>query len=66
LLLFFIVAIPMAKVIKVFVEAIKPGFFDIDLNVDEDLNNYFEALEESDKNQMIKEEENLRNNYVSL
>lgn len=28
------------------VNAVKPGFLDINLNIDENLSNYFEALEE--------------------
>lgn len=45
--------------------AICPGLFGVNLNVDEDLPNYFEALEQDDKFSMIKEEENMRKNYVS-
>ena len=37
---------------------------DVNLNVDEDLPNYFEALSNESKDAMIKEEENMRNNYV--
>ncbi len=45
--------------------AIKPGVFDLKLKIDENLSNYFEALEVEDKQWMIAEEENLRKNYVS-
>ena len=44
---------------------IRPGVFDVDLKIDENLSNYFEALEDVDKNWIKVEEENLRKNYVS-
>jgi hypothetical protein len=57
--------IPFTKVIATIITAIRPGFFDLDLKIDENLSNYFEALEESDKKSMMLEEDNLRKNYVS-
>jgi len=33
--------------------SIKPGYFENVLNIDEDLENYFEALEPEDKQNMI-------------
>ena len=45
------------------INLVKPGIFDINLNVDEDLGNYFESLEQDDKKQILAEEENLRRNY---
>ena len=66
LLIFFIIVIPASKFIATLIEAAKPGYFDLDLKVDENLSNYFEALEESDKTWMVQEEENLRKNYVSV
>ena len=48
------------------INAIKPGAIGISLNIDENLPNYFEALEEGDKDAMISEEEYLRKNYVTF
>lgn len=42
------------------------GLFSTELNVDENLENYFVSLEEDDKMWMIMEEENLRSNYVNI
>lgn len=56
--------IPFTSIFTSIVEHFKPGYFDVDLNIDEDLNNYFEALEDDDKRGMILEEENIRKNYV--
>ena len=40
--------------------------FGSELNVDENLGNYFNALEMDDKKWMVMEEENIRNNYVLI
>ncbi len=61
---FLVFIIPAVNLISTIVEFFKPGCFDVKLNIDENLGNYFEALEESDKKTMISEEENLRKNYV--
>lgn len=63
LLVFFV---PFGSIFAAIINFIKPGAFDIKLNIDEDLHNYYEALEESDKKWMILEEDNLRRNYVSI
>ncbi|CDW91100.1 UNKNOWN [Stylonychia lemnae] len=60
-----IILIPFGKIFTAIVSLIKPGAFDANLKIDENLGNYFEALEKPDKNWMIQEEENLRKNYVS-
>ena len=49
----FLVFIPFGSLFTLLVSYIKPGLLDINLNIDEDLNNYFEALEDSDKQWMI-------------
>jgi hypothetical protein len=41
--------LPFSFIIKAIIEAVAPGVFGVNLNVDEDLPNYFEALEPSDK-----------------
>jgi len=61
-LIFFI---PFSAIFTAIAEAVKPGVFALNLNIDENLSNYFEALEDDDKKWMILEEENLRRNYVS-
>lgn len=66
LLAFFAVTIPFSKFLATVIEAFRPGFFDLDLKIDENLSNFFEALEDSDKQWIIQEEENLRKNYVSV
>lgn len=68
MIMFFILAalIPFGSAVVFLIELCKPGAFDVKLNIDENLSNYFEALEQSDKNLMILEEENLRKNYVTL
>jgi hypothetical protein len=52
-LLFFI---PFGSLFVAIVNLLKPGFMDITLNIDENLSNYFEALEEQDKQWMVEEE----------
>jgi len=44
-----IVLLPLIFMITSFVNAISPGMCGVSLKVDEDLSNYFEALEEPDK-----------------
>jgi hypothetical protein len=58
-----IFSLPITTILLFIINLIKPGHMDINLNIDEDLGNYFEALEQDDKNMIIKEEENLRRNY---
>jgi hypothetical protein len=59
-----LIFIPFSAIFTAIAEAIKPGVFSLNLNIDENLSNYFEALEQDDKKWMILEEENLRRNYV--
>jgi len=66
LCLVFIVLIPLSVLISSILEAVKPGLIGVQLNVDEDLPNYFAALQKEDKESMLKEEDNMRRNYVSL
>lgn len=57
--------VPFGKIVYYIVNFIKPGVLDVQLNIDENLSNYYEALEEEDKKWMISEESNLRSKYVS-
>ena len=65
--MFFVLAIiiPFGSMFYAILDFIRPGVFDVDLKIDENLSNYFEALEDVDKNWIRVEEENLRKNYVS-
>ena len=58
--------VPFSSIFTAIVEFFKPDAFKLNLNIDENLGNYFEALEQDDKNQMIVEEENLRKVYVTF
>jgi len=40
------ILIPFGKIFTAIVNAIKPGVFNVSLKIDENLGNYFEALEE--------------------
>jgi hypothetical protein len=63
----FILCIPFGVTLLFVIEKIAPQLLDIgglQKNKDEDLNNYFEALDEFDKRHIIKEEEYFRDNYV--
>ena len=63
--IFLVVFLPLCFMIKACVNSIVPGTIGFNMKVDEDLSNYFEALEHGDKQNMILEEENVRRNYVS-
>jgi hypothetical protein len=60
--LFFL--IPFSVGVSTLIDHISPGCIGVNLNVDENLPNYFEALEKDDKLNMIAEEDNMRKNYV--
>jgi len=51
---------PFGFIIMGIIGMVAPGVFGVHLNVDEDLANYFEALEMDDRNWMLKEEDNMR------
>eukprot|EP00347_Sterkiella_histriomuscorum_P023421 403334704 len=65
LMVFFILAIcvPFGKIGFAIINYFKPGILDVNLNVDENLGNFYEALEEEDKKWMQAEESNLRKKY---
>lgn len=56
--------LPLALVIWKIINSITGGYFTLKLNVDENLHNYFEALDSDDKRFSVLEEENMRKNYV--
>lgn len=60
------ICVPFGKVVYSIINHFKPGLLDVNLNIDENLGNFYEALEEEDKAWMKSEETNLRKNYVSL
>lgn len=66
LVIFFalITLIPLSQFLVFIITLIAPNCFSINLNIDENLPNYFEALEKNDKESMVLEEEYLRENYV--
>ena len=57
---------PFASIIGSILSIIAPGAIGVSLNVDEDLPHYFEALEPDDREWLQKEEQHIRENYVSL
>lgn len=59
------VCVPSGKILGGLADLVSPGLFKVKLNVDENLPNFFEALEKGDKEWTLKEENNLRKNYVS-
>lgn len=59
-----LIVTPVDQIVRAIITLAKPDYFKLNLNIDEDLANYFEALEASDKQSMILEEENMRNIYV--
>jgi hypothetical protein len=61
-----IICIPFGNLVATILSFIKPGVFEIKLNIDENLPNFYEALEEEDKKWMRSEESNLRKKYVSI
>lgn len=61
-----VVLIPFTSIFTALVNLVKPGAFDLKLDIDEDLSNYFHALEDEDKTWMILEEENMRRHYVRI
>jgi hypothetical protein len=63
-LLALIIILPFSTILIAIVDACKPGLLDMNLNIDENLGNYFEALEKDDKKWLILEEENIRRTYV--
>lgn len=60
-----LITVPFGTMITTILARIFPGIFGINLNVDENLPNYFDAVDQNDKNWSIKEEENMRREYVS-
>ena len=56
--------IPFSSIVASVVEIFKRGVFSLGFVVDEDLPNYFTAVDASDKKFIIEEEENMRLNYV--
>jgi len=51
-----LVVLPFGRVISWMIGKLLPGVFGVNLNVDEDLSNYFDALEEDDREWWKKEE----------
>lgn len=60
----FLALIPLGPFFARCLNALKPGFLTVNFEVDEDLPNYFSALDENDRRFMIAEEENMREKYV--
>lgn len=48
------------------IEYLHPGIFDIDFTIDENLPNFFDAIDPEDRKFILLEEANLRKNYVNL
>jgi hypothetical protein len=59
-----VVLVPLGSLVISLVKLCRPKAFDINLNIDENLSGYFQALEDQDKKWMLMEEENLRKHYV--
>lgn len=57
--------IPLGYILSGIASVFCKGLLVSDLNIDENLGNYFESLEMDDKKWMVMEEENIRNNYVN-
>lgn len=62
----FIGLLPFSLIISKIVKFVMPGVFEIILNIDENLPNYYEALDQIDKQSMVLDEENMRANYVRI
>jgi putative AlgH/UPF0301 family transcriptional regulator len=58
--------IPFGHAVVAIIDHLSPGLLGVKLNVDENLPNYFEALEKDDKLSIIAEEDNMRKNYVCI
>mmetsp|Transcript_44012 Transcript_44012/g.42598 ORF Transcript_44012/g.42598 Transcript_44012/m.42598 type:complete len:185 (-) Transcript_44012:303-857(-) len=58
-----LVCIPFGSLITSCLNACTGGSFEIKLNIDENLERYYDALDEDDKKFTVLEEENMRNNY---
>ena len=58
-----LIVLPFTKLVLGIIEAIVPGQFGVNLNVDEDLPRYFKALDEEDRSDWLAEEDNMRNRY---
>lgn len=52
--------IPLGHILVMIVDVFAPSLLHVNLNIDENLPNYFDALEDIDRENMIAEEENLR------
>lgn len=64
LTLIFLGLIPFGSLFAMIIDKLFPGVLHIDFSVDEDLKNFFTALEEDDKHWMLAEEQHTRDNYV--
>lgn len=64
LTLVFVALIPFGSILTLFIDKLFPGFFGVNISVDEDLKNYFTALDQDDRHWIIAEEQHTRDNYV--
>jgi len=55
--------IPLSAVFNAILNICVKGIFEVKLHIDEDLSNYFDALEPDDREWWVKEEEHVRNEY---
>lgn len=63
--LILLVCLPTTLILVNILNKVTNGFFEIKLNVDENLANYFDAVDDEDRNWSVKEENHLRKAYVS-
>lgn len=59
-------SIPFGTMLLTVIEYLKPGIFEVDFTIDENLPNFFDALDPEDRKFILSEEANLRKNYVNL
>ena len=56
--------VPFGFLFLKLIDWLQPGFLNVYLKVDEDLSPFFSAVDDDDRNFLITEEENMRQNYV--
>jgi hypothetical protein len=57
--------VPFGYLVLALIEYLRPGLLNVNFKINEDLKNYFEAVDQDDRLFMITEEENVRDRYVS-
>lgn len=62
--LILVVCLPTALILLSILNKLTKGYFEIRLNIDENLSNYFDTVDAEDRNWSIKEENHLRKEYV--